>query len=366
MLKDAALLTLDIMLNAIENGFILKDGSSFNVAFHKGRMTFFDVLSIDSYHEGQAWEGFQQFSTEFLYPLLLKSHKNLDFQEIVRGTMGTISPQMIRGFFNWSDVFKKGVFKHIILGAFFHKSSNVAASTVKDKIKISKMALQELLRSLRKLILKLSYMPTSIWSGYAFNNTYDTSDTGRKEEFIKKFATSLKRDSTIIDLGCNTGKFSEIVAQNHNVISCDLDSSCIDCVYQRSQQSDLKTILPVVLNLMNPSPNLGWENKERSSFLTRIKTDGFLSLALIHHLCITHNLPLERFASFLASVGSSGVVEWVDKNDPMVKFMLRNRDDIFYDYTWDNFQRVLLKFFKIENIDIINDGTRKLCHVIAK
>ncbi|MBU0744390.1 MAG: hypothetical protein KKE11_03375 [Gammaproteobacteria bacterium] len=362
MLKDSALLTLDILKKCLENGYILKDGSAWNVTYHCGKMVFFDVLSIDTYEEGQTWDGYQQFCNEFLYPLFIKAYKDMDFQQIFKGSLSGIGPVFTRKFFKMRDIFKPGVFKHVFLNAILASSKKVASSTVKNRFKLPKVALLSIVDSLIKIVKPLEcHNKQSIWIDYACNNTYANSDESEKMNFIKDFSDACSLRSKIVDLGCNTGGYSLFAGKSHNVISCDIDSSCIDALYKHVSANTSLAITPLVLNLMNPSSSSGWDLQERKSILERLQVNSFFSLALIHHICIANNVPLERFIQFLRKIAPKGVLEWVDKKDPMVQFLLRNRSDIFPDYTWENFENIVNKYFVIKKIQSINNDLRKLC-----
>ena len=105
MLKDAAVFTLSLLKECLKNDFILKDGTAWNLTFHKGKMCFFDILSIDNYKDSKTWDGYGQFCKEFLYPLLINSYKNIDFQPFFKGSLKGIDPKIANAFFtpfDWS------------------------------------------------------------------------------------------------------------------------------------------------------------------------------------------------------------------------------------------------------------------------
>ncbi len=367
MLKDAALSTLNLLKTCIQNGFILKDGTAWNLTYYQGKMVFFDILSIESYQEGQAWNGYQQFCQEFLYPLLLKAHKNLNFNDYFKGSLCGIDIKLMDKIFHLRDIFKPGVFKHVYLNARLTSNKKINASTINKKYKLSQFALLALVEDLLSIVQKLDYRSNhSVWIDYASNNTYTAQDENEKVDFVKAFLSTLPNHSNIVDLGCNTGKYSFIASQDHEVVACDLDTDCIDDIYKKMSKEQNKSITPLVLNLMNPSANAGWGLTERKSIFERIKADGFLSLALIHHLCIANNIPIEHYIKFLHQTAPAGVLEWVEKEDPMVKFLLRNRKDIFSNYHWDYFAQTVNKYFHIKDIKVLNGGHRKLCWLERK
>ena len=361
MLKDSALLTLSILAECLKNNFVLKDGTAWNITFHKGKMCFLDILSIGTYNDGQIWEGYGQFCREFLYPLLISCYKNIDFHSFFRGSLKGIDPKIANGFFTIFDWRHPGIFKHVFLNSKLTYQKSIGNSEIKNKFHLPKESLINIVNNLKKVIENLHPgHKDSIWQSYNQNNTYTDADSIIKRDFIKYAVDHFKGHGSIVDLGCNTGEYSIIAAQKENVTACDIDPACIDQIYVKTQSVNTK-ITPVVLDLMNPSAQCGWKLQERSQIFERLKPNSFLALALIHHICIASNVPLESFISFLASISSQGVLEWVDKKDPMVQFLLRNREDVFQNYTWDYFQKTVSQYFRIECIQDLNAGTRKLC-----
>lgn len=365
MLREGALLSLDLMQVLLKNGYILKDGTAWNVCFYKGKPCFYDILSIETYREGQPWEGLFQFLQEFLYPLMLQAYHGIDFQPIWRATQQGVPLHLLYKTLSKTSLFKKGVFKYVFLQQKFSANKTIARAHLKEEFSAQtfpKKALQNLINDLKKCIQSLHVSKDhSVWKNYDSQNSYKEADTRDKESFIER-GLKILSSPTVIDLGCNTGRYSFLASKFSSVISCDLDPSCLDDIYTKKNPN----VLPVVLNLMTPSPAMGWRLTERKDVFSRLKADSFMALALIHHLCISCNVPLKNFVRFLHSMAPQGIVEWVDKSDPMVQFLLRNRADIFKDYTLENFEVLLSECFKIQDTLPLNDGTRKLILLCKK
>lgn len=361
MLKDAALLTLNLLKECLSGGYILKDGSAWNTTYYQGQMIFFDVLSIDRYEEGQTWNGYQQFCNEFLYPLLIKAHKGIDFHQSYKGSLGGIDSLLTRRLFSYKDILKPGVLKHVLLNVGLGKSKKISSATLKNRFKLPKVALVGIVEDLIRVVSSLECSDrNSVWVDYVHKNTYGDKDEGDKKNFIQNFCEALPVNSQIMDLGCNTGNYSCVASEKHRVISSDIDSSCIDFIYKKISSEGPTSIIPLVFNLMNPSAGVGWGLQEKKSIFERLDTQAFFALALIHHICIAHNVPLERFIELLRKIAPRGVLEWVDKEDPMVQFLLRNRLDIFPTYTWEKFEDIVKKHFIITKVSVVNNGFRKL------
>lgn len=365
MMKDAALLTLRLLKTCLNNGFILKDGTAWNCTFYQGKMIFFDVLSIDGYQPGQSWDGYQQFCQEFLYPLLLKAYKNINFHEFFKGTLTGIDPYTMKSWFTVTDFFKPGIFKHVWLNSLLTKNKSISSKSIKKTYHLPKQALLKVVTNLINIIEPLKKNnENSNWIDYTKKNTYDQIDMDKKREFIESSLATISEKSVVLDIGANIGQYSRFLSQKYRMIACDIDPDCVDVIYKKNEENNMVT--PLVLNLMNPSSYCGWNLKERKSIFSRIKSNAFLALALIHHICIANNVPLEYFISFLRDVANYGVLEWVDKTDPMVQFLLRNRKDIFINYHWEKFETTVSQYFNITRKMKINHGNRTLCFLTAR
>ena len=97
-------------------------------------------------------------------------------------------------------------------------------------------------------------------------------------------------------------------------------------------------ILPILQDLADPSPAIGWDARERRSLFDRAEGATLLALALVHHLAIGRNVPLPMLSATLARLGDSLILEWVPKEDPMVQRLLASREDVFPDYTEAGFR----------------------------
>lgn len=370
MLADAALVQLNILSDGIKEGFLLKDGSGYNTVLFNGRMVFIDLLSIGNLSEFNLWEGYHQFCEHFLYPLMLKVYKGMNFQSIWRGTIDGVGTSDFAKMLTIGDYFRRGVMLH---GVLKNKLGKIDRVDTKATVHLSKdqkiVSIKRLANNLLELVNRLrNSHSASIWTDYAQQNTYIDGKYELKKEFIQNYVKTLSPTATLVDIGCNTGDFSAIASQHVILVkSVDFDADCIDRIYLKIKNGHLKNnIVPIVADLMNMSPSLGWDLKERKDLITRLKSDAFLVLALIHHLCISKNLPLSYFAEFLRKLAPEGIVEWVGIEDPMVQVLLKNRKNIFADYTWENFKNEIEKFFSIEKIFEFENSNRKLCVIRVK
>ncbi len=365
MLRDAALVTLDLLQQGLERDLMLKDATAFNVAFHDGRMKFFDTLSIDDYTEGAPWDGYAQFCREFLFPLMLTSYRGIEFQPWLRGSLSGIPVRTFARLLSLREKLRGPVVKHVVLQAKLDRSFADTDTEMRSSfktMKFSKPMIVANVAGLSKTLRKLSYEAgDSVWGDYASSHSYSAEDATTKRQFVDQAVDHLS-PSTVVDLGGNIGDYSFLVAPKVDRVLCvDIDPACINTLYRRIRDGGPTNVVPIVGDLLNPTPALGWNLTERRDLFERIRSESFFALALVHHLAIGGNVPLPRVVETLHRIAPSGVVEWVDKQDAMVQRMLRNRTDVFADYTWDVFRTELERRFNIVKTVETHDGARRLC-----
>lgn len=370
MLRDAALVTLDLIAHGLGRSLILKDSTAYNLAFHDGRMVFFDTLSIEPYEDGAPWDGYAQFCREFLFPLLLTSYRGVEFHPLVRGTLSGLPVRQFARLMGIRDTVRPGVLKHVVLQAKLERSFKDTDAEMRSSfqtMKFSGAMIAANVAGLRKLISGLSYSAgDSIWGDYAASHSYNASDEAVKREFVSAAVDRLA-PGQLIDLGGNIGDYSLLVADRVARVLCvDIDPACVNTLYRRVREGGVTNVVPIVGDLLNPSPALGWNLTERRDLFTRVRSDAFLALALVHHLCIGGNIPLVQVVEALHRIAPSGVVEWVDKEDAMVRRMLRNRPDVFSDYTWETFRAELSRWFTVAETAETHGGARRLCLLLPK
>jgi precorrin-6B methylase 2 len=364
MLKNAALLHLELLIAALEEDMILKDSSAFNIQWLGTTPVFIDIPSFEILHPSEPWIGYRQFCQLFLYPLLLQAYKNVAFHPWIRGSIDGIAPEQFNNLMTVTDLLRPGIFLNVFLQT---KIQNRYGATNRDikselqKASFNKKLIEANVRRIQKLVQSLEWKRSkSEWSNYAKTHSYSDFDHRRKAEFIREI-TTLRRWSLVWDIGCNTGMFSKIVAENADcVIAMDSDHLAIDQLYRSLSKDGVKNILPLVVNIADASPDLGWRGLERKSLANRGKPELTLCLALIHHIVIGSNIPLQEFVRWLASLNTSLVIEFVTKEDAMVKTLLRNKVDHYTDYDMKNFEKHLNGYFKLIRREILESQTRIL------
>ncbi len=364
MLRDAALLHLELMERCLRHGFILKDATPYNVQFVGATPVFIDALSFTRLQEGEPWAGYNQFCRLLLYPLLLEAYKGVGFQAWLRSELEGIDPAVFARLFSWRDLLRPGVLTHVMLHAWLQKRAETARASVRGEIRragLSKDAIRHNVRRLRRLVERLKPNQTdSGWTVYEATHSYKESARRQKEEFVRR-ATVAVKPLLVWDLGANVGEFSRIAAESAGtVVAMDSDAATVDQMYCSLRVEHNGKILPLVVNVANPSPSQGWSGLERRSLPARGKPDLVLCLALAHHLRVSANVPVEALLAWLAGLQAALVIEFVSKDDAQTKRLLLNKDDTYDDYDRPFFERCLQRFFRIEETLELNGGTRVL------
>ncbi len=363
MLKDAALLHLNILIDAINEDMILKDATPYNIQWRGDKPVFIDIGSFVQLEKGQAWPGYRQFCELFLFPLMLQAHKGVNFHNWLKGSIDGINAEDFANIMSLRDLLRPGVLLHVILQAKLQRRHNDSKTDVQRAMKqagFSKQLILNNLNGIKKLISKLEpTQQTSTWSHYTEQHNYSSADMQTKESLVDKF---IKQGyATAWDFGCNTGKFSRIAARHcRQVLSLDFDSLAIEYLYTNLKQEPINNITPLVFNLADPSPNLGWRNLERKPLGARGSPDIILSLALIHHLVIGANIPLNEVIEYFYTLGGDLVIEFVDREDSMVKKLLLNKQDIYHEYNRETFERLLKQNYSIAEQHTLESGNRTL------
>jgi hypothetical protein len=359
MLKDAALLTLKIAMQAIRFGVILKDASPYNVQWLDGDPIFIDSLSFERYDATKPWIAYRQFCECLLSPLLLMYYSGQPLQALLLAFPDGIPLPVTRSLLPWRSKFSFYTYLHIHL---HERLSAKSAPKTQHQPGFSEKKLLRLLESLRSLVTSLSWKrgPTT-WANYYNDATLRQDYVEQKRNIINEWFQTLTGVKTAVDLGANEGMFSYLLSQkNIPVIAVDLDHTALTNLYQKIKRQHEKNILPVLVDLANPSPSIGLNNTERNSFLDRVNVDVALALALVHHLAIGKNIPLGKIAELFENLANWLIVEFIPKQDEKVQLMLRQKRDIYDDYNEESFLKAFEGYFNIQDKKLIAGSGRVL------
>jgi len=371
MLHRAALLTLELNDQLLEVEWELKDATPSNVLFEGPRPIFIDHLSPISRQPGQmGWIAYGQFIRTFLIPLILHRLNGLPLGWIFLSKRDGIPPEDAYRQLGFLNRLRPSVFSSVTLPTLLSRRQQTSAPPGlkvwhRGDPAMGQAITKRLLTALRKQVDRWAPQPdaTTIWSQYdQAGESYALEGLRAKETFIQE---SLERCSphAVLDLGCNTGRFSRLAARaGARVVAVDGDSACVDRLWQQAAREQLD-ILPLVMDLGRPSPSLGWEYGEEIPFLerTRGRFDMVLALALVHHLLVRERIPLERIISHLSDQTTRWLlVEWVPFDDPQFRRLAGPNAPLYAELTTARFERALESRFDIAARRRLDGGSRCL------
>jgi hypothetical protein len=365
-LQDAAALTLRIQKHALKDGLSLKDCSAFNVQFLRGKPVFIDTLSFEKYEPGAPWAAYRQFCQQFLAPLALMHYTGAHLSGLLRLHLDGIPLPLASRLLPARARLNLGCLLHLILHArsIEHYTLTAAQAKLRDR-SFSRESLLGLVDDLGRLTTRLRWKPAQTsWGDYDPLESYSDAARDDKSRLVEQFLL-LASPATVWDLGANQGVFSRIAAhldarQGVRVIAFDSDPLAVERHYLQCRNSGETNLLPLVVDLTNPTPALGWQSQERLSFLERGPVDLVLALALEHHLAIGSNIPFPSLAEFFSKTCRWLVIEFVPKSDPQVQRMLQFRKDIFSGYSQENFEQAFSTRFEIVRSEQVQDSQRIL------
>jgi hypothetical protein len=369
MLREAALLHLRILEQSVRGGYILKDASPFNVQFRGAKPVFIDIGSFVELAPGEPWSAYRQFCELMLFPLLLQAYRGVNFQPILRGQLEGIPARQFLQWMRFRDLFRPGVFTNGWLqAALERRTEGLPSSTVRDlqSSGFNSSLILRLLAKLTHLIEGLRWVPRQTqWMNYNASLPHVADDGQAKSDFVRKVCESARRN-LIWDLGCNDGRYSLIASKYATtVVAMDQDHACIERLKQSLHPGDAN-ILPICVELSNPSPALGWRGRERKRLEDRGRPELVLCLGLVHHLVLAANIPLADVIDWLASLGGEVILEFPSKQDAMVQSLLRNKRDQYQDYSLASLETELCRHFEIRLREDLPSGARTLFHVVTK
>jgi hypothetical protein len=344
MLRDAALLTLDILDRALERGATLKDASAYNVLFDGARPLFIDVASLVPHEDGTPWLGYGQFCDHVLAPLMLEAYRGVPFQPLLRASLEGLSiGGQLAPLLGWRDWLRPGVVAHVKLRALLDRRTQDLATDSRRgvrRIRLPRAAVLANVRRLRHLVGRLSSRAPSVWARYEETDAYDEGPAATKEAFVAEAAARAAGAALAWDVGANTGRYARVLARRFaTVVAMDADAGAVDRLYTAARDTaEGRVLLPVVADVMNPSPAQGWRGTERATLAARGRPELALYLALVHHLCLGRGVPLDGFLDLVRETSPLAVVEFVAADDPMSQRLLATRPEHHAGYDVDTFR----------------------------
>jgi hypothetical protein len=366
-LKDAALLTLRLQKAAMQKGLSLRDATAFNVTFASGGPVWIDTLSFEALRPGAPWVAYRQFCEMFLAPLALMSRADPRAHQLLRSFLDGIPLPMASAMLPLRTWASPGLLVHLHMHATAHRRLSADRSGPRPDVERtghssqSAHALTALIDSLDRTVRRLEWSPAgTTWADYYRQTNYTDLAFARKRDLVRD-AIARVRPALVWDLGANDGTFSRLASDaGIRTIAFDVDPAAVEHNYRQVKERGERNLLPLLMDLTNPTAGLGWANTERASLVDRGPADLALALALVHHLAIGHNVPLPRIAAFFASVARALVIEFVPKDDSQVQRMLSMRTDAFSNYHRAAFEAAFSERFSIESAVVIEGSMRTL------
>jgi len=358
-LKQAALLTLKIADLALKHNMLLKDASGFNVGWKDGEPIFIDLPSFRALVPGEPWPAYRQFCSHFLAPLSLMAYVDLNLQKLLLSNIDGLPLDLASRLMPRRTWLNLNLLIHIHLHARAQKK--YSGTEKKVEVSVSATTLRNLFHSLRLTVEKMR-LPTVMteWGDYYSATNYTPEQFEQKKAAIAAWIEEVK-PATVFDIGANDGTFSRLAGRRAAlVVSADIDPVAIEKNFNFLAANKIKNIVPLLQDLAQPSPGLGWNLEERTPLRDRIQPDMGLALALVHHIVIGNNVPLKMFCRYLHQTAPAWIVEFPAKDDSQVQRLLRNREDIFPDYTVQGFERAMEEFFTIKETRPIEGSHRTL------
>ncbi|HEU4319083.1 MAG TPA: class I SAM-dependent methyltransferase [Acidimicrobiia bacterium] len=358
MLRDAALLQLDLLERALQSGLTIKDATPFNVQFIGGKPVFIDIGSFEAYTPGEPWIGYRQFTRQFLFPLMMRAWAGIPFQPWLRGNMEGPTAAEMKALLPRSARSRPTAMMHVSLQA--RMEERMSGAAVRGELRTAGFSADLILTNVRKLRKTIAGL---IWDGSGEGwveydqCTHVGRDRESKGEFLR-VAIDRHHPERVLDLGANDGFFSEIAAQSGaTAIAVDGDEQVLDALYNRGT-----TVSLVLADLTNPSPAQGWAGVERPSLIERANPDFVVAYGLIHHLIYTASIPPATVIDWLASFGCPVVVEFVSPEDEMVARLTANKTEaeLHPGRTRPEFESLVARHFATVSTRELGGGVRVL------
>lgn len=364
MLKDAARLQLELLQAALEEDLILKDATPYNVQWRGAAPVFIDVGSFTALESGGAWIGYRQFCMQFLYPLMMQAYRNLPFQPWLRGRIEGLEPADAARLFAFRDLLRPGVATHVKLQAQLQRRTEGTGAVSQADLRAAgydKRLIARNVANLLRLVTRLQWAQAATeWSDYTSLTHYSAADTQAKADFVDRQLADRSR-RLLWDVGANTGTYSRIASRHADyVVAMDADPLAVEKHYRQLAAEGIRNVLPLLVDLTDPSPDQGWRTRERKTLAARGRPDTILALALIHHVVIGRNVPMIDFVAWLADIADEVIIEFVGKDDPMVQRLLANKRDNYDDYGDAPFRAAVAAHFDVAAEQPLADAPRTL------
>ncbi|WP_415322485.1 class I SAM-dependent methyltransferase [Candidatus Pelagibacter sp. Uisw_127] len=357
----AGKLTLDIAIECLKNGFMLKDASSWNIVFHHGKPIFLDIGSFEKWNGENTWIAYGQFIRHFITPLILNKELGISTSKLFITERDGIYPADAKKKLG-IKIFKSTLYLEFVLTPSFFKSSKLNNHKKKSSnVELNQKILLIILKRLKKKLLTLEPLSSSFWTNYTNKRDhYSNQDIIIKKNIIEDFFQSHK--GKVLDVGCNTGEFLFLAARySDETYGIDIDENCINLIQKKLRNENI-TLSNV--NISNPTPSIGWDNKETYGYIKKNINyyDTVIFFGIIHHLITIDRIPLIDIIDLLAKLTKTHLIfEFVSNKDDKFLELASSNIDLYNNFTKENFENIIKKTFNI--VEIYNLDYNKNRHV---
>lgn len=362
-LKDAALHTLEVLNISILHDMILKDATPFNIQFIQGKPVFIDTLSFEKYDPTLPWIAYRQFCECFIFPLYLEHYCGIEQRKIQMAYPDGISAGLTARLLPWRTRLNFGTLLHV------HLQNSIKAGSKERKAAFSRQKLLNIVQHLESVIrgLHTNSASHSVWNDYYQKAILSQDYLREKRKLFRDYLDGLSFRTTL-DIGANDGYFSQILSERKDVsvLAIDADTICIDRLYRMAREKNIPNILPLCIEILHPSPAIGFRNRERASFHDRARAELVVALAVIHHLVLSGNIPLNDMAGYMSELTTSLlIIEFVPLEDPKAQELIRNKSSYHLPYDTHSFEQYFLSYFSIEKKTRV-PNTERILYLMKK
>jgi ribosomal protein L11 methylase PrmA len=362
-LRKAALAHLELQLGALEQDVVLRDASAYNIQYLGTRPIFIDHLSFRKYRQGEFWLGHDQFCREFFAPLIFEAFTGVSPANWYRGSVGGLPAGDVFSLLPLFARTRPSVLFHLAFPMILTRPSMSRQSVMQGHRPLPKRVYRWLLENLRSTIAKLKPPhKTSMWIDYPKECSYSSDALKLKRGFIAE-AVSKARPKQVLDIGCNIGEYSLLTLQAgaSMVIGIDFDRPSVERAFEVADEQSA-ALLPLNMDVSNPSPDQGWCGTQLLSLRNRNSADLVLALAIVHHLAFRHNIPVQAAIEGVVALAPAGIIEFIPRDDQEVLALSKGREYLLRDYSETIFRGVLSQNNQIIREMVLPGSGRVLCY----
>ena len=365
--KDAAILTLEIQKISLKYKMMLKDANPYNIQFKDSKAIFIDTLSFEKINdENYAWVAYKQFCEMFLGPLCLMSFIDPSLCKLLIPNIDGIPLTLVNKLLKLKHKFNPSIFIHIVLPNIINSKVESIPSEIKKKI--NKKQHLNIIEQLLIFIKNLKALKEkSEWGEYNFETVSEKKDYVLNKENIIEQLLKNKSYNIVWDVGANDGFYSRKISHltDSHIMALDIDWKCVEKNYVINKKKNIKNITPILFDLSNPTPGVGWMNNERTNLFSRIgKPDLICLFAVMHHI-LNRNIPFELLLNFLNETKRDVLIEYIPYSDPKCQIIFKSRPDEFYYPSQNDFEKLIIKNFEIKHIEELVQ-TKRVLYLIKK